>query len=46
MVAFWSKAMYETDSPIVFYKVKHAFKMHGMYRDSVVSLNSKYEIVK
>ena len=45
-IAFWSKSMYETDSPIVFYKVKHAYKMSGMYRDTVVMLNSKYEIVK
>lgn len=45
-VAFWSKSMYETDSPIVFYKVKHTFKMRGMYRDTVVLLNTKYEIVK
>lgn len=45
-VAFWSQSMYETDSPIVFYKVKHAFKMRGVYRDTVVLLNSKYEIVK
>lgn len=45
-VTFWSQSMYETDSPIVFYKVKHTFKMRGMYRDTVVLLNSKYEIVK
>ena len=45
-VAFWSQSMCETDSPIVFYKVKHAFNMRGVYRDTVVLLNSKYEIVK
>ena len=45
-VAFWSQSIYETDSPIVFYKVKHTFKMHGMYRDTIVLLNSKYEIIK
>ena len=45
-VKFWSQAMAETDSPIVFYKVKHAYKMRGMYQDTVVVLNSKYEIVK
>lgn len=45
-VKFWSQAMAETDSPIVFYKVKHAYKMRGIYKDTVVILNSKYEIVK
>jgi len=45
-IAFWSKSMHETDSPIVFYKVKHTYKIRGMYRDTVVLLNSKYEIVK
>lgn len=45
-VAFWSQSMYEADSPIVFYKVKHAYKMRGMHKDTVVILNSKYEIVK
>ena len=45
-MAFWSQSMSETNSPIVFYKVKHMFKIHGISRDTVVLLNSKYEIVK
>lgn len=45
-IKFWSQAMAETDSPIVFYKVKHAYKMRGIHQDTVVVLNSKYEIVK
>ncbi len=45
-IEYLSNAMYETDSPIVFYKVKHTYKMRGMYRDTIVYINSKYEIVK
>lgn len=45
-IDFLSNAMSETESPIVFYKVKHTYRMRGMYRDTIVYINSKYEIVK
>ena len=45
-IEYLSNAMYETESPIVFYKVKHTYRMRGMYRDTIVYINSKYEIVK
>lgn len=45
-IDFLSKAMYESNSPIVFYKVRHIYKMHGMLKDTTVLLNTKYEIVK
>ncbi len=45
-VDFLSKAMYEAESPIVFYKVKHSYKMRGAYKDTIVFMNDKYEIVK
>lgn len=45
-IDFLSNAMSETESPIVFYKVKHTYRLRGMYRDTTVYINSKYEIVK
>lgn len=45
-IAFWSQAMANTNSPIMFYKVKHSYKLRGMYRDTVVLLTSKFEIAK
>lgn len=45
-IKYLSNAMDETESPIVFYKVKHAYKMYGMHRDTIVYVNSKYEIIR
>lgn len=44
-IKFFHNAMKDTDSPIVFYKVKHNYKIHGMYKDTTLLLNSKYEII-
>ena len=45
-IDFLSNAMSETESPIVFYMVRHTYRLRGMYRDTTVYINSKYEIVK
>lgn len=35
-----------TDSPILFYKVKHEYKLAGAYRSDVITLDHNYNIVQ
>ena len=35
-----------TDSPIIFYKVKHEYMLSGAYHCDEVVLDSKYQLVK
>lgn len=38
-------AISSTDSPIIYYKVRHNYTIHGAIRDTVVTLDSKYQLV-
>lgn len=46
IIAFWEKYMSQSETPIVFYKVKHTYKINGMCKESVVLLDSKYNFIK
>lgn len=44
-IEFFTQSMAESESPIVFYKIKHNYKIRGMHKDTTLFLNYKYEIV-
>ena len=43
IIAFWEKHISKSESPIVFYKVKHTYKINGLCKETVVLLDSEYQ---
>ncbi len=44
-IDFWNKAISESDSPIVFYKVKHFYRIRGVHKDTTLLIYSNYKLV-
>lgn len=45
-ISFFRQHLENTDSPIVFYKVRHEYQLSGAYRREDVVLDANYQLVK
>lgn len=45
-IDYFNSCIEGTDSPIIFYKVKHEYMLSGAYHCDEVALDSKYQLVK
>lgn len=45
-IDYFNRCIEGTDSPIIFYKVKHEYTLSGAYHCDEVVLDSKYQLVK
>ena len=45
-IDYFNSCIEGTDSPIIFYKVKHEYTLSGAYHCDEVILDSKYQLVE
>lgn len=45
-IAFFQQNLEKTESPIIFYKVRHEYQLNGTYHREDVMLDANYELIK
>lgn len=45
-IAFFKQHLYNTNSPIIFYKILHEYQLNGAYHREEVMLDANYELIK